>query len=72
VAEVDTGIQLRNSKGRHLEREAPESQVVDILSSASPPLRIPCGAQAETVSAQLRRLDDTQRRDFAFRAAATR
>jgi NAD(P)-dependent dehydrogenase (short-subunit alcohol dehydrogenase family) len=43
--------------------------IVDTIAAAAPPLRVPCGAQAESVRTQLRALDDEQRHAFALRAA---
>ena len=43
--------------------------IVSTVCAATPPLRIPCGAQAEAVTVQLRTLDDEQRHEFALRAA---
>jgi NAD(P)-dependent dehydrogenase (short-subunit alcohol dehydrogenase family) len=43
--------------------------IVSTVCAATPPLRIPCGAQAEAVTAQLRTIDDEQRHEFALRAA---
>ena len=44
-------------------------KIVDTLGVESPGLRVPCGAQAEAVVAQLRTHDEAQRRAFALRAA---
>ncbi len=44
-------------------------KIVDTLSLESPGLRVPCGAQAERVIAELRTHDSAQRREFALRVA---
>lgn len=43
--------------------------IVNTVCAPNPPLSIPCGAQAEAVTAQLRTLDEEQRHEFALRAA---
>lgn len=43
--------------------------IVDTILRRAPQLRVPCGAQALTVSARLRTLDAAQRREFALAAA---
>ncbi len=46
-------------------------KIVETLLSDSPPLQIACGSQAEAVFAQLRTLNEAQRREFAYRIAGT-
>jgi NAD(P)-dependent dehydrogenase (short-subunit alcohol dehydrogenase family) len=43
--------------------------IVDTILRQAPQLRVPCGAQAQTVTARLRTLDAAQRREFALAVA---